>query len=158
MLAAEELSIRPVGGAQGQGGPRSELVWHGRPVARHVDGCVLEAAIAGAGFYLLFTTDDIPYEESLTITLLDGDLGTLDTAVLCGLYSTGSFALVGQDGERTVRFRFFGDTDWSVEVLAQPRARLPFVPEVAGVSRPFGFSRHFIVRGDPKPAAPGDGA
>ena len=51
----------------------------------------------------------------------------------------------------TLRFRFIGDTDWSVQVLPEPGFRVPLLSEPTGVSRPLGFSRHFVVRGQPQP-------
>ena len=46
---------------------------------------------------------------------------------------------------QAVEFEFMGNGTWAVDVLAAPRLRLPFVPDAAGVSRPFGLHRHFTV-------------
>ena len=78
-------------------------------------------------------------------------LHLLDSATLGGIYSTGSFSLLASTEPDTLRFRFIGDTDWSVQVLPEAGFRVPLWSEPAGVSRPLGFSRHFIVRGQPQP-------
>ena len=89
----------------------------------------------------------------LSIHLLDGRLDLLDSATLGAPYSTGSFSDLDIEASSTVRFRFIGDTTWSVEVLPHPVFRLPFVPDAPGVRRRAGFARHFIVRGNPQPQA-----
>jgi hypothetical protein len=49
-----------------------------------------------------------------------------------------------------VKFRFFGDTDWIVEVLPRKQLRLPLVSDPIGVSRRLGWSRRFAVRREPR--------
>ena len=85
------------------------------------------------------------------IDLLDADLRLLDSATLGGIYATGSFSPLESAELDTFRFRFIGDTDWSVQVLPEPGFRIPLWSEPTGVSRPVGFTRHFIVRGQPQP-------
>jgi hypothetical protein len=148
---APEVTTRPVAGAGEDAIPESEVLLAGAPTGRVVPGAVLEAAVRWDGRLLLFLTDDIPHEESLGIHLLDAGLRLLDTARLGGPYSTGSFSSLELTEPGTVRFRFIGDTTWSVELLPRPGFRVPFLSEPPGVSRGFGFSRHFIVRGRPRP-------
>jgi hypothetical protein len=130
---------------------RSRVLLDGSPQAPCITGVVLEAALRWRELYLLFVTDDIPQEDLLHITLWDRHFHPLDSAVIGAMYSTGRFQLLGLQGDDAVGFRFIGDTDWSVQVFPRPRFRLPLLSEPAGVSRPLGFSRHFIVRGKPKP-------
>ncbi|WP_284618029.1 hypothetical protein [Aquabacterium humicola] len=135
--------------------PSSDLAIAGRSAAQPVAGVVLEAAFECDGRFVLFLTDDIPFEESLRIHLLGADLQLLDSATLGSMYSTGRFELLGLQQPGTVRFRFFGDTDWVVEVLDAPASRMPFFGDPRGVHRPFGFVRHFKVHGDPQPERSG---
>ena len=148
---ATELTIRRVTAGVESNVPESEVLIEGVPRGKFVSGAVLEAALEADGRYLLFMTDDSPFEEMLSIHLLDGRLDVVDSALLGAPYSTGSFSNLDITGPRTVRFRFIGDTTWSVEVLPRPALRLPFVPDAPGVKRPFAFVRHFIVRGEPHP-------
>jgi hypothetical protein len=131
--------------------PRSELLVDGQPTGRLLNGAVLEAAVQWHDQHLLFITDDIPYEEALRIVLVDASLRVLDAAELGAAYSTGSFSDLSLLPPDTVTFRFMGDTDWTVRLLDKDQFRLPLVSEPRGVSRRLGFSRRFVVDGDPQP-------
>jgi len=132
-------------------GPMAELAVKGRPVPQPVPGAVLEAAFECDGRTLLFLTDDVPHEDALQVHLLDERQQLLDSATLSSMYSTGSFALIGMEPPRSVRFRFFGGTEWVVELLDEPAVRLPLISEPRGVHRRLGFTRHFKVHGQPQP-------
>jgi hypothetical protein len=132
--------------------PTSELVYQGAPTGVVLAGAMLEAAVAWNESYLLFLTDDIPYEDSLHIHLLDANFQSQDTASLSSIYSTGSFSALTLMPPDQLVFRFFGDMDWRVELLSRPTARVPFLSEPAGVKRPMGFSRRFIIRAAPSAA------
>lgn len=136
--------------------PASEILLNGKSTQRFVSGAVLEAAVQWENCFLLFLTDDVPYEEMLRIVLLDQQLKVVDSALIGGPYSTGSFSALSLREPNCVEFRFIGDSDWLIELLGRARLRLPFFSEPTGVYRRFGFSRHFIVRGNPRPqrAAP----
>ena len=95
--------------------------------------------------HLLFLTDDVPHEEVLSIVLLDAGFQLLDSATIGRAYHTGLFAHPRLIEPGRVEFEFMGHGTWAVDVLAAPRLRLPFVPDAAGVGRPFGLQRHFIV-------------
>lgn len=151
ILSSAELSVTRVAGLADDAPPLCEIIRNGQATGHKVEGAVLESAARWRSFYLLFTTDDTPFEELLHIHLLDAELRLLDSATLGGIYSTGAFSLLESADPDTLRFRFIGDTDWSVQVLAEPGFRAPLLSEPAGVSRPWGFSRHFIVRGQPQP-------
>lgn len=150
MRIAGEISARRIGG-DGNVPPTSEILVDGRPSGCVVSGAILEAAVEAGEHRLLFLTDDTPFEEMLSIHLLDARWHRLDSAVLGAAYCTGSFEALRLAPPDKVRFRFIGDTDWTIEILPQRGFRLPFVPDATGVSRRFGFSRHFIVRGKPRP-------
>lgn len=151
ILTSSALSVARIPDLADDAPPLCEILRHGKPTGRRVPGAVLEQAAQWQSFYLLFTTDDTPFEELLHIHLLDAELDLLDSATLGGIYSTGSFSLLASAEPDTLRFRFIGGTDWSVQVLPEPGFRVPLLSEPAGVSRPLGFSRHFIVRGQPQP-------
>lgn len=131
--------------------PTSTLWLNGQPTQAQVPGAVLEAAVQWQGKTLLLLTDDVPYEEALRIILLDADLNVLDMAELGAPYSTGTFRELLLAPPDALTFRFIGDTTWTVTLLPQPGFRLPWLTEPRGVSRPFGFQRHFVVDGRPLP-------
>lgn len=151
ILSASELSVTQVRGLPEGAVPVCEIIRSGQATGQQVPGAVLEAAAQWQSFTLLFTTDDVPFEELLHIHLLDAQLNLLDSATVGGMYSTGSFSLLESAEPDTLRFRFIGDTDWSVQVLPEPGFRVPLLSDPTGVSRPLGFSRHFVVRGQPQP-------
>ncbi len=138
--------------AHEEAAPTSELVHQGTPTGVLLAGVVLEAAVAWNESYLLFLTDDIPFEDSLHIHLLDTYFQPLDTASLSSMYATGSFSGLTMMPPDHLALRFFGDMDWRVELLSRPTARMPFFSEPAGVKRPMGFSRRFIIHATPAPA------
>ncbi|MDR0775624.1 MAG: hypothetical protein LBE81_03175 [Azonexus sp.] len=151
MRIASELTTKPVHGVGEDEVPTSEVLIHGTPTGKLVSGKILEAAVQWENRYLLFMTDDVPFEEMLSIHLLDAQMNALDSARIGCLYSTGTFTSLLLSEPNTVQFRFIGDTFWSIELLSRPRFRVPFISEPSGVWRSLGFSRHFIVHGNPRP-------
>lgn len=151
IVSPADLSVVRVRTPDEAAPPQCEILRNGQASGCRVPGAVLEMAAQWQSFYLLFTTDDTPFEELLHIHLLDAELRLLDSATLGGIYATGSFSPLESAELDTFRFRFIGDTDWSVQVLPEPGFRIPLWSEPTGVSRPLGFTRHFIVRGQPQP-------
>lgn len=151
MRLASEISVRHQPDADENVVPTCAVLLQGAACSTTVNGAVLEAAVRWRSFYLLFVTDDVPFEEGLNIHLLDDHGRLLDSATLGGAYSTGNFRDLSLSEGNTLSFRFIGDTTWHLELLERSQFRLPLVSEPAGVSRRMGFSRHFILRGDPKP-------
>jgi len=131
--------------------PSCELMICGRPSGHRVEGCVFEAAIKYDSGYLIFLTNDIPFEDSLNIHLLSHSGLLRDTASLFWIYCTGSFEDLKIELPDKVSFRFLGDMVWRVQVLPKPILRIPFFSEPTGVHRPFGFKRHFVVSANSKP-------
>jgi hypothetical protein len=148
MQPAPGISLRPLTQPEGEP-PRSEVLRDGQPLGAQIDGVVLEAALTVADGYLLFSTDDVPHEDMLSITLLDSAGHTLDAARIGGPYSTGHFDHLRSVPPDTVHFRFSGGMDWTLHVLPAPRWRLPFSGDAPGVHRPLGFTRRFVVSAQP---------
>lgn len=149
MRLARELTTRLVDAGGDVRTPTSEILVEGQPTDKFLPGAHLEAAVHWTKFYLLFTTNDVPFEESLRISLLDEQFAPLDQAVIGGLYATGSFSALKLVDPDVVRFQFMGDATWSVRLLSRRAFRMPFFSEPGGVYRPFGFSRQFVVSKQP---------
>jgi hypothetical protein len=128
--------------------PMCEVLHDGAATGTRLHGAILEAAVAWNTCVVIFLTDDIPAEDALHIYLLDATFQLLDSASLSARYTTGSCAALRLMPPDHLSFRFFGDSEWRVELLAQAKVRVPFFSEPAGVHRPLGFSRRFIVRSD----------
>jgi hypothetical protein len=146
--AAPEIALRPLPGSEDEQ-PRSELLVEGRPTGSVIAGCVLEAAVRCEPGWLVFATNDIPYEEFLNIHLLDESAKPLDSARIGGPNSTGMFSRLRLEPPATVHFRFIDEADWSVRVLSRPKRTLPWRPDARGVWRGAGLTRHFEVRRTP---------
>jgi hypothetical protein len=151
MRIASELTIRLVREGDNETVPESEILLNGRPSGKLVLGAWLEAAVQWQNYYLLFMTDDVPFEEWLRIILLDNHLDLLDSARIGVPYSSGKFSSLAIKEPNSVSFHFFADTTWNVELLSKPKIRMPFITEPIGVWRSFSFSRHFIVSENPQP-------
>ncbi len=141
------LSVRLIN-ASDAAAPLCELVRNDAPTGARLSGAILEAAVAWNTCFVVFLTDDIPSEDALHIYLLDANFQPLDSASLSAPHTTGSFTALRLMPPDQLAFRFFGDGAWHVELLPHAKARIPFLSEPAGVKRPLGFSRRFIVRSD----------
>ncbi|HOB47512.1 MAG TPA: hypothetical protein PKM60_15130 [Zoogloea sp.] len=146
MRIATEITVRRCEAQQDDDIPQCELLVAGAVTGCRLSGAILEAAVEVAGKYLLFMTDDVPFEETLTLHLLDGQFRLLDSASVGRAYATGVFSLVELREPDELVFRFIGETPWAVKLLDGPALRVPLCAEAPGVTRPFGFTRHFIVR------------
>lgn len=131
--------------------PRSEILQNATPTGKYVTGAVLEATVQWDSWYLLFLTDDCPFEEALNTHLLDEHFDSIDSAVIGWIYNTGVFESLTLVQPNIVQFRFIGDITWRIELLQERAFRLPFFTEPRGVWRHWGFSRHFKVHGNPRP-------
>lgn len=128
--------------------PRAQVARGGMTWA--VDGVVLEGAWSLGDELLVATTDDVLHEDGLHFSLLAPVGHVVDEVSLVHVYTTGSFELLGSEGP-TLRFRFFGDTDWVLRVCESPRGRVPLLGDPPGVVRRWGFSKRLLVEGNPKP-------
>ena len=101
--------------------PQSELLWEGQPTSVRVDGVTLDAQMEVEDGYLLFLTEDSPFEEGLHIYLLDRERRILDGLELAGPYASGILRDVIREDDRAVSFSFFGDDRWRLEVNDAPQ-------------------------------------
>lgn len=129
------------------GPPSCELVINDRPSGHRVKGCILEAALQYDTGYLVFLTDDIMFENSLSIHLVDFSGATMDCARIGYIYATGFFENMEMHQPDKVTFIFFGDEIWTLHILQKPTWRIPFITESWAVQRPLGFKRLFTIAG-----------
>lgn len=148
---ATDVAVQRMPAAPGHA-PRAEVLLAGRATGWIVDGAVLEAALRCGERLLLFMTDDVPYEEVLSIQLLGADGRVVDAVALGGGYATGHFGACTIEPPDAVRFRFIDDVEWCVRVLPAPRLRLPLWCAVRGVRRKPGWFAQLDVSRRPLPA------
>lgn len=151
LLPSSQFSLRPLGSPFSEDLPRSELLVNRQPTGHIIDGVILEVAVRWHDLLLVFVTDNIMYEEMLRIYLFDAALNIIDSARLGWIYATGVFSLLELRQPDTVRFRFFGDTDWALQLFDEEVFAVPFFKDPRGVSRPFRFHRRFQISGHPRP-------
>lgn len=147
----DHLSLKVINADKENEEPRSEILQNAVPTGKYVAGAIPVATIQWGSWYLLFVTDDCPFEEALNIHLLDEHLDPIDSAVIGWIYNTGVFESLTLVQPNIVQFRFLGEKTWWIELLQKPAIRLPFLTEPRGVSRQWGFSRYFKVHVDEHP-------
>jgi hypothetical protein len=154
LIPAPAYSIRLATPPSDDIAPLSEIMIGGMPTGKIIGGAVLEAALRWDDFTLMFLTNDIPFEDTLHIYLLDDALNIVDSARLGAMYATGIFGDLDLTQSDTVRFRFFGGIVWTLLLLPKETFVLPFLSDPRGVGRPFRFSRRFQLYGKPLPDTP----
>lgn len=151
MKLTDSISLSVVKEAQRLSETQCEIILNGKDTNIIVSGKKLEAAIKIAdNRFLLFTTDEIIYEESLNIFYIDASSGIIEALSLGGEYVTGTFEdlSVNQD---SASFSFIGDTTWTVKVSESPTLKLPF-SDPRGVSRPIRLRKYIDISANPAPA------
>ena len=94
--------------------------------------------------YLIFTTDDVIYEEFLTVTLISINDGVLESLQLGNEYSSSFFEKLSTSHE-SVHFHCIGDAVWTIKVADLPRLRLPFFSDPLGVKRISGLQTYIKI-------------
>ncbi len=129
---------------EGAAGP---LLHEGRETDLRVHAARLEAQFqVQPGLFLLFFTDDSPYEEELQILLLDSQLQWLDGLKLGQPYTPGILSELDARDEQRIRFGFFSGTRLLLSVhpegVFHVRRSLPsFARPVKGRF----FSKHYLT-------------
>ncbi|ELY5853945.1 hypothetical protein [Cronobacter malonaticus] len=145
MQEVNSLSLVKVQEATNLSQARSEVVLNGNNTGIIVPGEILEAAVLiNEQRYVLFLTDDVIFEESLTIALLDLHEGIKEVVRVGNEYATGYFEALSVTAD-SISFRFIGEYLWTVTVSDIPRFRLPFVSDPQGVKRDTGFKKYMNI-------------
>lgn len=128
---------------------KSEVIVAGKTTGVIVSGHVLEAAVqVDNERYLIFTTDDVIYEEFLMVTLISLNDGVLESLQLGNEYSSGFFEKLSTSRE-SVHFHFIDDAVWTIKVSDSPRLRLPFFSDPRGVKRTSGLKTYITIMAEP---------
>ncbi|EOV8977351.1 hypothetical protein ACN6VH_003032 [Cronobacter turicensis] len=145
MQQVNSVSLMKVREATDLSQAHSELLLNGNITGIIVPGEILEASVQiNEQRYVLFLTDDVIFEESLTIALIDFREGIKEIISVGNEYSTGNFEALSITADR-INFRFMGDYLWTVTVSDTPRLRLPFVSDPQGVTRDTGFKKYMDI-------------
>lgn len=136
--------MRSADGPDGE--PRSRLLLHGKTTDLDLPGAILEASVRFGDDFLLFLTDDVPFEEGLHICLIDPSGRLLDHVDLLAIYATGTLEELRRVAEDRMNFRFFDGPPMQVRVLPKPRLMLPSMGLASGIHRAFSSRGRLIVR------------
>jgi hypothetical protein len=115
----------------------------GRRIEAPAPGRVLAAQFECGGLFLLLFTEDSPYEECLKAILLDGGGNVLDRVELANPYTPGMLTGLRVSGAESVDFGFFGDDQWRLTVLKEPKLRLVQSPS-SPIQFRGKFGRHLL--------------
>ncbi|EOV9688456.1 hypothetical protein QL189_10105 [Cronobacter turicensis] len=145
MQQVNSISLMKVREANDLSQAHSELLLNGNITGIIVPGEIIEASVQiNEQRYVLFQTDDVIFEEWLTIALIDFREGIKEIVSVGNEYSTGNFEALSITADR-INFRFMGDYLWTVTVSDTPRLRLPFVSDPQGVTRDTGFKKYMDI-------------
>lgn len=139
----DDVYLKVISEATETRSPKSEVTIEGTKIKLTINGVDLEACIEYDERYLVFTTNDCPFEESLNIYLLSGENEIIDNATVFWPYGTGSFKLLRIIDPDLVQFKFFGDKDWQIKIFKKRRFFIPYISEPSGVWRKPKFWRSF---------------
>lgn len=130
---------------------KSIIVDHNRRIQTKITGTALELCARYKDWFLIFTTDDTPFEDMLHVHLLDNNFNVLDSLTIGAMYSTGSFSEPHLMSSNKIVFRFIGDTDWSITILDQTKFGIPYFSSIKGVRKTWQWRHYLHVEGQPKP-------
>lgn len=151
MKQVNSISLVKVQEATDLSQAQSNVVINGNSTDIIVPGQILEAAVqVNDHRYILFLTDDIIFEESLTIALIDVKDGVKEIVRLGNEYSMGSFEVLSVTVD-SINFRFIGNFLWTVNTVDSPRLRLPFNSDPKGVKREAGLKKYMTISATPAP-------
>ena len=78
---------------------------------------------------------DVPFEEALTICLLDPRDRLVERVTLGGPYTTGHLHDLRIEGPDRLLFRFFGGAPYRLVIAPRPRWRVPILSDPPGARR-----------------------
>jgi hypothetical protein len=100
--------------------PHSRLLVDGQPVETTLLGACLDAQFVLDGRYLLIMTDDIPYEETMRVYLLNSAFDVVDRLELGAPYTPGILARLSVVAPDRLEFSFSGSDRWQLRIRETP--------------------------------------
>ena len=145
IIKREDVNLKVISEATETQSPKSEITIEGTKLKLAINGVFLELCIEYTEGYLVFTTDDCPFEESLNIYLLSGEDKIIDNATIFWPYGSGSFKLLRVIDPDLVQFKYFSDKDFEIKIFKNKRFYVPYISEPSGVWRKAKFWRSFGI-------------
>lgn len=145
MLPINDFTVCRIRGPSAEQPPLVQLLFHGRDAGEVLPGAVLERQFrVSDGRYLIFLTDDTPYEETLRIYLLSDSFRVLDGLEFGSAYVTGHLDDVVATDPDTIEFSFVHKARCRVTIKAAGHWSLTprFTPGLTRIG-PW-YSRRFL--------------
>jgi hypothetical protein len=109
-----------------------------------LSGVYLEAQFAVGNDFILFITDDCPFEERLSIYYLDPAAELLDSLQLCVWYTPGILTNLRIKQPNQLHFSFFDASEnWVLSVLSKPEIQFWANSHPITRKRPFMHKAYF---------------
>lgn len=141
------MEVAIVGAAAGPGGePRSLLLLDGRDTGTVLPGAVLETAVRTGDALLLFLTDDVPFEEGLSLCLVDADGKLLDEVRVLASATPGALTDVTRLQDNAIAFEFHAGVPMLARIEPKPRMMLPTFGLAHGIHRKFNRGGRLVVK------------
>lgn len=146
------FSLQPIKDSQAGEVSQTSESWEsqllfGDKVVAQVEGLYLEAQLEVNKGYLLFLSENCPFEECLHIYYLDSALKICDQINLGVIYAPGTFKLLTL-ANNSVEFQFFGQDRWRLTVLAQPRRDMIDMSFISSRPLQFLLTKHYLLLED----------
>ena len=145
IIESDDVDLKIISEVAETQSPTSEITIKDTKIKLIINGAYLEACIKYDERYLVFTTDDCPFEESLNIYLLSETSEIIDSATVFWPYATGSFKLLSVTEPDLIQFSFFADKKWQVKIFKSKKFHIPYISEPCGVWRKFKIWRYFAI-------------
>ncbi|PCM44932.1 hypothetical protein [Marinobacter sp. ANT_B65] len=144
MEKTDQFSSRLLKSSDDSQTPCLQLIKGDEPFGSPQKGALIEAQYqVDDDRYLLFITDDVPYEETLRIYLIAGNAEVLDSLEFGGYLANGTLEGLNVVGEQSIEFSFIHEKRCRLTVKSDSGWKKPltFTP---GVSRPGGLKKRFL--------------
>lgn len=148
MHVIDEFTINKIHRKREEVEIESYLNHQGRNTGVILLGVSLEAQFKFKDKYILFLTEDCPFEECLFIYLLDQTFNVLDRAEISIQFTPGILGDLKIENNHEISFTFFSnDEKWTLSILPAPKRVLTHGLKVP-VKRPFSLfgKRYFDLR------------
>lgn len=124
MKVIDYMSLKLIQDAQSDQQSLCEILCKNIQTGIFIRGRVLEQAVwVQENRYLIFTTDEIIYEESLNIYLIEMGQGVLDLLWIGQPYNTDNWSGLKIINDHSLSFSFLYSIDWKLTVYAKPKLR-----------------------------------
>ena len=141
----ERISLKAISEATETESPKCEITIFETKIKSIINGVNLEFCVKHGTYFLVFTTDDCPFEEALNIYLFNKSGQVIDSANIFWPYGTGSFKFIKFIEPSSMSFVFFDNRVWNIEIFSKKYLYFPFFSEPSGVWRKLKLMRNFKI-------------